>query len=111
MLPPKFVSPPYTAVRECGLPLMLSEEMLKVAVPLASETEPSDVVPSIKVTLPVGVPAPDCTAETVAVKVTVAPTTEELGGATDKDVAEANRVTTWFKAGVVVLALKLPSPA
>ena len=58
-----------------------NDDVLKVAVPLVSETLPKDVVPSMKVTLPVGMPAPGEAAETVAVKVTDCPNTEGFAAA------------------------------
>ena len=52
-------------------------EVLSVACPEASRVlVPSITAPSMKVTLPVGVPAPGGEAETVAVKVTDWPNTE-----------------------------------
>jgi hypothetical protein len=73
VLAAKFKSPPYCAVSEC-VPAV-SEEVAKVAMPLLfTELGPSTVVPSKKVTVPVGAPVP--TAATVAIKVTVAPCTE-----------------------------------
>ncbi len=46
-----------------------SDDVLKLAVPVASETLPSDAVPSMNVTDPVGVPDPGAMAATVAVNV------------------------------------------
>ena len=58
----------------------LREEVVKVAWPLAMVTLAARVVaPSVKVTVPPGVPAPGATAATVAVKVTVWPKLEGLG--------------------------------
>jgi hypothetical protein len=55
----------------------VSEEVEKVATPLLfTELAPSAVVPSQKVTVPVGAPVPGAIALTVAVSVTVAPRTE-----------------------------------
>jgi hypothetical protein len=70
VLPPKVASPPYTAVIEWELTARL--DVAKVAVPLVSADEPSVVAPSLKVTLPPGVPVPDIGAM-VAVKVTCCP--------------------------------------
>jgi hypothetical protein len=64
----KFVSPPYTAVIECGP--TASALVLNVATPPLSVPVPIVVRPSLNVTVPVGVPAPGVTAATVAVKVT-----------------------------------------
>ena len=53
--------------------------MLRVAWPEAFKTAvPSDVPPSKKSTLPVGVPAPGGVTDTVAVKVTDCPYTDGL---------------------------------
>ena len=69
------MSPPYCAVSEC-VPAV-SEEVARVAMPLLSGAlELSTVVPSKKVTVPVGVPVPGAIALTVAVSVTVPPSTE-----------------------------------
>ena len=46
----------------------VSEDVLKVAMPLDSVPVPSVVAPSLKVTEPVGVPAPGDATVTVAVK-------------------------------------------
>ena len=55
-----------------------SVEVTKVAVPLLSAPVPKVVAPSLKVTVPVGVPAPGADAVTVAVKVTDCPKTDGL---------------------------------
>ncbi len=86
-----------------------SDDVLKLAAPLVSETVPRDVVPSIKVTLPVAVPAPGDCAETVAVKVTACPSEEGFGAAVTLVVVAA-LLTTCVKAGLDVLELKLVSP-
>ncbi len=86
-----------------------SDDVLKVAVPLVSATLPRDVVPSIKVTLPVAVPVAGDTAETVAVKVTDCPSEEGFGAAVTLVVVAA-LLTTCEKAGLEVLVVKLPSP-
>jgi len=68
VLPLKVASPLYTALIECAPPARLAVE--KVAPPLASSAdEPRVVLPSLKLTLPVGVPVPD-EGVTVAVNVT-----------------------------------------
>jgi len=69
----KFVSPPYT-------PVMLwvpsaRAEVVYVATPALNVPVPRVVAPSLKVTVPVGVPEPGETAATVAVKVTDCPKT------------------------------------
>src|SRR2546425_12642574 len=56
-------------------------EVANVAVPLASVAVPRLFVPSRKVTVPVGVPAPGATAATVAVNVTGWPDTVGLAEA------------------------------
>ncbi len=88
----------------------VSDDVLKVAVPLASETAPSDVVPSIKLTLPVGVPAPGDWAETVAVTVTDCPNADGLA-----EEAMLVVVAAWVmfccRLVVVVVPLKFVSPS
>lgn len=79
VLPVKFVSPVYWAVIECAP----TESALVVSVAwraALSVAVPSEVVPSRKVTVPVGVPLPGATTFTVAVKVTACPT---VAGFTD----------------------------
>ncbi len=88
----------------------VSDVSVKAAVPLVSETVPRDVVPSIKLTLPVAVPAPGATAETIAVKVTDCPSEEGLGAAVKLVFVEAV-LTTCDKAGLDVLLVKLALPA
>ena len=85
VLPLKLVLPPYVAVM-LWLP-DASDEVLKVAVatPFRS-TVPRVVVPSEKVTVPVGtvgVDEPGATTVTVAIRVTVWPRLEGLGDATN----------------------------
>ena len=58
--------------------LTLSEDVVSVACPALRLFVPSAVVPSLKVTVPVGVPEPGGVAVTVAVKVTDWLTTEGL---------------------------------
>src|SRR5262249_15276197 len=60
----KLVSPRYVPVIE--LAPVGSEEPDRVAVPLVKVAVPSDVVPLKNSTVPVGVPAPGLTADTVA---------------------------------------------
>ena len=50
-----------------------------LAVPAFKAIDPSAVVPSMKVTEPVGVPPPGDTAETTTVIVTLCPSTLALG--------------------------------
>ena len=78
VLAPKLLVAPYTAVMECGEPPALRADVLKVAVeiagPLADKfPTPSVVMPSLKVTVPVGAPAVLGVAVTVAVNVTDCP--------------------------------------
>ena len=69
MLPVKSGSPPYTTVIEC-VPTE-RDAVLRLATPEPfSVAVPSTVVPSSKVTVPVGVPEPGALAVTVVVKVT-----------------------------------------
>jgi hypothetical protein len=76
----KFVSPLYTAVMECRLPLTVSDDVEQVAWALTFRPTLLQivVVPSLKVTVPVGVPEPGATALTAAVNVTDWPNTEGL---------------------------------
>jgi hypothetical protein len=64
----KFASPEYAAVMLCDP--TVSDDVLKVAVPPLNVAVPSEFAPSLNVTVPVGVPLPDCGA-TVAVNVTL----------------------------------------
>ena len=70
----KFGSPPYSAVM-LWLPTP-RVEVLKAAVPPLSGAVPKVVAPSLKVTVPVGVPVPGATGLTVAVKLTDCPKTD-----------------------------------
>ena len=63
---------------------------------------------ALKVTVPVGVPAPGATAPTVAVKITGWPNTVGFGEETRVVVVLA-LLTVWVRLGEV-LVLKLPSP-
>jgi len=54
-------------------------EIVREALPLTSVTTPSEVAPSLNVTVPVGVPTAGGTGLTVAVSVTVCPNTDGLG--------------------------------
>jgi hypothetical protein len=81
---------------------------VKVAWPPDRLALPSDVLPSRKVTLPAGVPAPGATAATMAVKVTAWP--ETVGLAEEVSVvAVVAGLMTWLSA-VVVLDAKLVLP-
>jgi hypothetical protein len=103
----KLPSPPYTAVIEC-------EPTLRVLVANVATPEPSSVpvptvvAPSLKVTVPVGIPEPGALAVTVAVKVTDCP--NEEGFALEvRAVVVGSLFTVWVRM-VEVLVLKLPSP-
>ncbi len=85
----------------------VSDDVLKEAVPLVSETLPRDVVPSLKITLPVAAPAPGGWAETVALNVTDCPKKEGFGTAVTLVVVAA-LLTTSAKV-LDVLAAKLVS--
>src|SRR3989454_2753522 len=77
--------------------------MLSEALPLTSVTVPSAVAPSLKVTVPVGTPAPDVTVE---LRVTVWPTIDGFGVEVKLvDVAAAaGALTTWFTVAEVLTA-------
>ena len=88
----------------------VSEELVNVACaePLSATLAESVVLPSRKLTVPAGVPAPGLTAVTVAVKVTGCPKTEEMG-----DDARLTALDAWLTVSpkaADVLLLKLPSP-
>ena len=55
-----------------------SADVANVATPELSVALPMTVVPSMKLTDPVGVPEPGATADTVAVNVTLCPATDGL---------------------------------
>jgi hypothetical protein len=74
VLPLKFESPLYTAEIEC-VP-SASDAVANVALLPLSVEVPNTLAPSLKVTVPVGVPAPEATASKVAVNATVAPEVE-----------------------------------
>ena len=77
VLPENCEFPPYDAVME-WVPAV-KEAVIYVACPLAFNVPvPSVVVPSLKVTVPVGVPAPGGFTLTVAVNVTDWPKTDGL---------------------------------
>ncbi len=75
-LPIKLLLPPYTAVIVCAA--TDNADVVKIACPAASALLPRVFVPSEKVTVPVGVPAPGNTTLTVAVNVTDCPNTDGL---------------------------------
>ena len=94
-------------MRECEP--MASAGRVKEAWPLARFAEPRLVSPSLKVTVPVGVPVPGAEALIVAVTTTDWPKTD---GSTD-ELTEVV-VLAWFTVCVLapdVLPVKLLSPA
>jgi len=106
VLPVKLLSPPYAAVMEWDP--RASAEVVSVACALPfSEPVPRAAVPSMNVTVPVGVPEPEV-AVTVAVNVTDCPIAD---GFTDdfSVVALAAWLTTWLKVADA-LAWKFVSP-
>ena len=88
-----------------------SDEALKVAVVTPAVVEsvpvPSVLAPSLKLTVPVGFPAPGATAATVAVKVTDWPNAEGFADETTVVVVAAG--LTACDSAAEVLPLKLPS--
>jgi hypothetical protein len=75
--------------------------VLKVATPPLSVPVPSVVLPSVKVTVPVGVPAPGELALTVAVSVTAWPKTAEVGEVLSAVVVAA-RLTVSVRVSLLV---------
>ena len=75
--------------------------MVKVATPPLSIGEPSTVEPSMKMTVPVGVPLPGAVGLTVAVKVTDWPKTEGFADETT-EVVVASCLTVWLTAAEVL---------
>ena len=107
MLVRKFAPPPYTAVIE-WLPLF-KFEIERVACPDAFKVlEPSDLLPSLKVTGPVGIAVPGALATTVAVKVTSWPLFDGLSDEVTV-VVVASLFTVWVKVEEVLI-LNLESP-
>ena len=106
---PKLLSPLYAAVMVCVA--TLKAEVVKVAWPEVMVTLAASVVaPSVKVTVPVGVPVAGATAATMAVNVTACPNTEGLGAEVTVVLLEA-LFTTWGEAeSFPVDVRKLPSP-
>jgi hypothetical protein len=84
--------------------------VVKVAEPELNVPVPRVVAPSLKVTVPEGVPLPGAVAVTVAVNVTDWPETEGL--ADELNAVEVLALfTVWVNGEAVLsLALKLPSP-
>jgi hypothetical protein len=97
----------YTAVIECDP--TARDDVLKVAEPALSVPVPIDVVPSLNVTVPVGVPLPGAVVLTVAVNVTDWPNTDGfVDDATVVLVAAAFTVCVRLEE---LLAEKFESPA
>ena len=86
----------------------MSAADMKVAMPALSVPVPSVVAPSLKVTVPVGVPAPGAVAATVAVKVTACPNTDGL--AEEESAVVVLAMFTVCVSAEDVLAEKLASP-
>lgn len=86
-----------------------SVDVENVAWPELSVPVPRVVAPSLKVTVPAGVPAPGATADTVAVNVTDWPKTEGFA-VDDSDVDVLAWFTLCVSIGDAGLALKFPSP-
>src|SRR2546426_90983 len=82
-----------------------SAPVTSVAVPFDSVDDPSDVAPSEKETVPLGVPEDELTVE---VRVTAWPKTVGLTSEPSV-VGDDALLTVWVTAGLV-LARKLPSP-
>jgi hypothetical protein len=106
VLPAKFVSPLYTAVITCVVTLKPLVDRL--ALPPLRVDVPITVEPSLKLTVPVGVPAPGLVTLTVAVNVTAWPNTD---GFTEETTLVL--VPAWFTVcdkALEVLPVKLLSP-
>ena len=88
---------------------MESELVVSVAWPALSVPVPSVAAPSMKVTVPVGVPAAGATGVTVAVNVTDCPDTD--GFTDDVTVVELLALFTVCDSAADVLLAKLPSVA
>jgi hypothetical protein len=102
----KLELPPYTAVIWC-VPLFRFE-IARLARPAFREPVPTLLVPSLKVTVPVGVAVPGALAATVAVKVTAWLCAEGLREEVTV-VVVASLLTVWVRTGeVLVLKLALP---
>ena len=107
VLPELFVSPPYTAVIECGP--IASAAVANVATPAPfSVPVPSTLAPSMNVTDPVGTPLPGFCV-TVAVKVTLVPTFKLVALAI-RAVAVCARLTVTVTAADVLPELFVSPP-
>ena len=85
-------------------------EVVNVAIPPLSAPVPIGLPPSRNVTVPVGVPAPGATGETVAVNVTDWPNTDGLTEEVTVVLVSALLTTCGLPVSDPVLPLKLPSP-
>src|SRR6266403_611018 len=102
VLPLKFASPPYDAVIEWEP--TASVLVTNVAWPAPFRVPvPSALGPSLKVTVPVGMPAPAVFAFTVAVKVTGCPDTEGLAEEVTPEVVPGSVVVVVVDVDVVVV--------
>ena len=107
VLPEKLASPPYTPVIECGPLVSVDVDNVAWPLPLRGPV-PMLAVPSINVTVPVGVPAPGATATTAAVKVTGCAVAE--GFTEDVNVVALLDLFTVCVNAVEVLPRKTASP-
>ncbi|HEX9729769.1 MAG TPA: hypothetical protein VGA37_14810, partial [Gemmatimonadales bacterium] len=104
VLPRKFPSPAYVATS------VFAPAVVDVSEQLPAATVSTQLaVPSLTVTLPVGVPAPGATAATVNVTVYACPTTDG-SGSSPVIVVTVSAGSTWWSS-VSELGLKFPSPA
>jgi hypothetical protein len=87
-----------------------SAEVVNVACPPLSVPVPIGLPPSKKVIVPVGVPVPGATGETVAVKATDWPKTEGFTDEVTVVVVLALLTTSGLPVTEPTLALKFPSP-
>jgi hypothetical protein len=101
----KLLSPPYSAVIECEP--TDKEEVVKAATPPVRDPVPNVTVPSLNVTVPVGVPpVPD----TLAVKVTGCPKEEGLTDEVSVVVEDARAVPTTLMLSNRLLPLVSVAP-
>jgi hypothetical protein len=103
----KFVSPEYEAVMTC-VPLERAD-VERAACPLVRVCVPMIVVPSRKVTVPVGVPAAGDAAVTVAVNITDPANSDGLAFEA-RATTEPPLLTTWAR-NAESAAVKFVSPA
>src|SRR5437868_11647148 len=83
------------------------EGTVRVATPTLSVPVPKVAAPSLKVTVPVGVPEPGALAVTVAVNVTDWPKTDGAGAVEDTTVVVVDvRSTSWFVVPLLVAKLR-----